>query len=163
MLFLLFQLGDDRYALASDQVAEVLPLLRMKQIPLMPAGVAGVLNYHGVPVPVIDLSQLTLGRPAARRMSTRTILVHYGGNGDDGASPNLLGLVAEKVTDTVRLDADDFTQPGIDNPDTPYLGPVVADAGGLIQWIEPGTLLPATVIETLFRQVQHPTTLQPEA
>ncbi len=36
----------------------------IKQIPQAPPGVAGVFNYRGAPVPVIDLSELALGRPA---------------------------------------------------------------------------------------------------
>ena len=45
MLFLLFELGRDRYALDALQVAEVLPLLALKEMPLAPPGVAGLLNY----------------------------------------------------------------------------------------------------------------------
>ena len=66
MLFLLFELGQDRYALDVRQVAEVLPLVEFKRIPQAPPFVAGLLNYRGDPVPVIDLSQLTLSRPAER-------------------------------------------------------------------------------------------------
>ena len=55
MLFLTFQLGVDRYALDAKRVAEVLPLVDIKQIPHAPAGVAGVFNYRGTPVPVIGI------------------------------------------------------------------------------------------------------------
>ena len=64
MLFLVFQLGPDRYALDAKRVAEVLPLVDIKSIPHAPNGIAGVFNYRGTPVPVIDLAQLTLGQPA---------------------------------------------------------------------------------------------------
>jgi chemotaxis-related protein WspB len=77
MLFLLFQLGRERYALEAGQVAAVLPLLSIKEIPQAPRAVAGLCNYRGTPVPVIDLSELTLGRPAQSRLSTRIVLVHY--------------------------------------------------------------------------------------
>ena len=77
MLFLLFELGNDRYALDVRQIAEVLPLVAVKQIPRAPQAMTGLFNYRGAPVPVIDLSQLTLGRPSARRLSTRIVLVHY--------------------------------------------------------------------------------------
>ena len=76
MLFLLFQLGRERYALEAGQVAAVLPLLSIKEIPQAPPAVAGLCNYRGRPVPVIDLSELTLGRPAQSRLSTRIVLVH---------------------------------------------------------------------------------------
>jgi chemotaxis-related protein WspB len=56
MLFLLFQLGEERYALDTSHVAEVLPLVAITPIPQAPTGVAGLFNYRGAPVPAIDLS-----------------------------------------------------------------------------------------------------------
>ena len=44
MLFLLFQLGSDRYALDADQVAEVLPLVEHQADSAGAAGVAGVVQ-----------------------------------------------------------------------------------------------------------------------
>ena len=75
MLFLLFQLGNDHYALDVAQIAEVMPLVGITRIPQAPPGVAGMFDCRGVPVPVIDLSQLMLGRPAQSRLSTRIIVV----------------------------------------------------------------------------------------
>ena len=49
MLFLLFQLGKDRYALEASRVVEVVPLLALKQLPQAPKGVAGIFNYRGPP------------------------------------------------------------------------------------------------------------------
>ena len=40
MLYLLFELGKDRYALEAGQVMEVLPLLEFKRIPHAIKGVA---------------------------------------------------------------------------------------------------------------------------
>jgi chemotaxis-related protein WspB len=61
MLFLLFQLGSERYALDASRVVEVVPLLCLQRLPQAPPGVAGVFNYRGQPVPAVDLSQLTMG------------------------------------------------------------------------------------------------------
>ena len=41
MLFLLFRLGKDRYAIEARQVVEVLPMLAAKQIPHAPPAVRG--------------------------------------------------------------------------------------------------------------------------
>lgn len=155
MLFLLFHIGNDRYLIDARQVAEVLPLLRIKHIPRMPAGVAGACNYRGQPVPVIDLNELAYGRPAAQRLSTRIVLVHYAAR--DGGT-HLLGLVAEKATSLVRHEPQRFADPGVANRDTPYLGPVVADEAGLAQWIEPQKLLPPAVAEKLFARLREPAT-----
>ena len=91
MLFITFQLGDNRYAFDATQIEEILPLVAIKAIPQAPAGVAGVVNYRGAPVPVVDLSELTLSRPAQRRLSTRIIVVHYA---NDNGDKRLLGLIA---------------------------------------------------------------------
>ena len=45
MLFLLFQLGQDRYALDTGRVAEVLPLVAITPIPQAPPELAGLFNY----------------------------------------------------------------------------------------------------------------------
>jgi len=63
MLFLVFQLGPDRYAIEAAQVVEVLPLVNSKHIPRAPLGVAGVFDYHGTPVPLIDFTELAQGTP----------------------------------------------------------------------------------------------------
>jgi chemotaxis-related protein WspB len=152
MLFVLFQLGLERYALDATLVVEVLPLLGIKHIPLAPTGVAGAISYRSVPVPVIDLSALTLGRPSARKLNTRILLVHYP---DRASTPRLLGLIAEKATDTIRREPGDFRTAGISNDAAPYLGPVAADAQGLIQWITVDKLLTAAVRDVLFQQAQE--------
>jgi chemotaxis-related protein WspB len=149
MLFLLFQLNKEYYALEAGQVREVLPLVGMKEIPHSPSGVAGIFNYRGTPVPAIDLSDLTLGRPAQRLLSTRIILVNYAG---PGGEKHLLGLIAEKATETLRREPDEFKTSGVTNRDTPYLGPVATDTRGFIQWIKVDQLLPATVRDLLFKQ-----------
>src|SRR5262249_24703680 len=96
MLFLLFQLGTDRYALEASRVVEVVPLLEMKRLPSAPKGVAGLFNYRGHPVPAVDLRELSLGEPARERMSTPIIVVKC--PGADGAE-QLLGLIAEQATE----------------------------------------------------------------
>jgi chemotaxis-related protein WspB len=147
MLFLVFQVDNDRYALDAGQVAEVLPCLDLKRIAHAPPGVVGLLNYRGRPVPVIDLCELMVGRPAVKHLSTRQILVHY----RDGAGAlRLLGLVAERATETLRCDASAFVDSGVGARDAPYLGPVAAGDRGLIQRIDANTLLPPSLRDLLF-------------
>ena len=110
MLFLLFQLGKDRYALEASRVVEVVPLLELKQLPQAPRGVAGIFNYRGRPVPAVDLCALTLGQPASERFSTRIIIVNYP---DDSGTNHLLGLIAEHATEMLRKDVKDFVDSGV--------------------------------------------------
>lgn len=149
MLFLLFQIGKDSYALDAGQVVEVLPLLTLKQLPESPRGMAGIFNYRGTPVPVIDLCELTLGQATPKRLSTRIILVNYA---VEKGRTHLLGLMAERATETLKRDPKDFIDSGVSNDAAAYLGPVVIDKRGLIQRIEVNRLLPASVRDLLFKQ-----------
>ena len=148
MLFLLMQLDGNRYALDVGQVAEVLPLVGLNAVPRAAQGIAGVVDYGGVSVPVIDLSQLLVNRAAHRRLSTRLVIVHY----RTGERQHLLGLVAERTTEMLRRDPADFQDSGIAASSPPQLGPVALDAGGPIYRLDVGTLLPPALADSLFQQ-----------
>jgi chemotaxis-related protein WspB len=149
MLFILFQIGKDRYALPASRIIEVLPLVNLKKIPQVPPGVAGVFNYRGTPVPVIDLNEMMLGLPAAHRLSTRTILIKYP---LDIERENTLGLIAENATQTLERSPLDFSEAGLKSDNAPYLGRVTKDKGGLVQWVEVERLLKPEVRDLLFRE-----------
>jgi chemotaxis-related protein WspB len=147
MLFILFQLGSDRYALPAGQVAEVLPLVALKALPGAPAGVAGLIDYRGTAVPVVDLSALALGRAAAQRVSTRVLMVKYPlARGET----RLLGVIAERATETVARRPEDFKPTGVASEATRYLGPVANDPRGLIQRVEIDALLTPALRAALF-------------
>lgn len=148
MLFLMFRIGDDRYVIDAAEVEQVLPLMESKALPGAPAGVVGVLNYRGEPAPLIDLSLLALGRPAAAAMSTRIVLVRYP---DDAGGVHRLALRAERVAATAHLEPEAFVATGVEAGTPPYLGPVAADAEGVIQWVRPAALLTDEVRAALFQ------------
>jgi chemotaxis-related protein WspB len=150
MLFILFQIGRDRYALSARSIIEVLPLMNLKRVPCAPVGVAGVFNYRGAPVPVVDLNEMMLGEPAARRLSTRIILVIYP---LDALHPRALGLIAEHATNMIQRSLQDFIETGVESDSARYLGRVTNDTGGLIQWIEVERLLTPEVRDVLFREL----------
>jgi chemotaxis-related protein WspB len=149
MLFLLFQLGKERYALQASRVVEVVPLLELKPLPQAPKGVAGIFNYRGRPVPAVDLCALTLGQPASSRFSTRIILVNYP---DNRGTSHLLGLIAERATEMLRKDVNDFVDSGVRLSQAPYLGPILMDDKNHIQWIYEQRLLPEPVRDVLFAE-----------
>jgi len=150
MLFLVFQLGKDRYALEAGRVVEVVPLLALKRLPHAPKGVAGVFNYRGQPVPAVDLSELTLGQPAVERLSTRIIVVRHP---DAAGRDRLLGLVAEHATETLRADPMSFVDAGVKLGAAPYLGPILMDVAGPVQWLHEQRLLPENVRHLLFSEL----------
>jgi chemotaxis-related protein WspB len=139
MLFVLFQLGKNRYALEANCVVEVLPLLELKHVPQPPRGVAGIFVYRGQPVPALDLCELTLGRPALEHLSTRIIIIRH--RKTTGES-QLIGLIAERATGTLRRDEKAFVEAaGVKLASAPFVGPILMDDQGVIQLLDAQKLL----------------------
>ena len=147
MLFLQFQIGPNRYALEASRVVEVIPLLGLKTIPQAPRGVAGLFNYRCEAVVALDLAEMTIGQPSAERLSTRILIVRAE---VEGRGTRLLGLIAERATAMLRREPGEFVNPGLTPGAAPYLGPVLLDEQGVIQWIQEERLLPDHLRQMLF-------------
>ncbi len=138
MLYLLFELGANRFAIEATQVVEMLPLVQISKMPHAPVGIAGFFNYRGTLVPVIDLTQLLTSQPAQHRLSTRIILVSFV---DQSGISRFAGLIAEQATTTIQRECMDFVQSGISTKSLSFIGPVAIDGKGFIHLIDPGKLL----------------------
>lgn len=149
MLALLFSIGDDRYGLPVAAVAEVTPVLRLKQLPGAPDWVAGLCNFRGSAIPVIDLSALAGGAPCRRVLSTRMIVVDY--RRPDG-SVRLLGLLAERATETALIADGELAPPGVRTDETPWLGPVAVSGGEVVQLVGVDRLLAPEAAARLFAE-----------
>lgn len=133
MLVLQFYLGDVMYVIKCERVKEVAPMVALKKIPHAPDCVAGLFNYRGMIVPVIDLRQLIHGTPCQLRFSTRIILV------DDlrpEHAPYVFGIMAERITEAINKPEGDFLPPGIIMPNAPYLGGILMENKAMIQLID---------------------------
>lgn len=147
-LLLTFQIGAERYATRVDQVLEIVPTVKLKPLPLAHSWVAGVFDYRGTAAPVIDLCQVFENRPAQRSMSTRILVVSYPSGAGTGRP---LGLIAERVTEAVRMAPAAFQDAGVDVPTAPFLGGVYHHSRGLLQLVDVTKLLPPQVAERLFQ------------
>jgi chemotaxis-related protein WspB len=152
MLMLLFYVGDDLYALDCRYVVEVVPRVILRKIPQAPSYVAGLFNYRGKIVPVIDLCHLIQGKPSSGNLSTRIIMVSYT---DTKNRQQSLGIMAERVTETLNAPNHishniNSEQPASDEAkfdrQNPYLGEIFMAEKGLIQRIR---------LEYLFLDHQH--------
>ena len=149
MLLLSFNIGKERYALKAEVVAEIAPLVELAAIPLADKYIAGIFNFRGHPVPVIDLCQLYKERKCKTQMSTRIIIVNYRGQNEQA---NLLGLIAERVTESLDSDDLEFKNSGVRLANAPFLGPVANDENGMIQMIDTEQILPDKVAECLYSE-----------
>jgi chemotaxis-related protein WspB len=146
MLFLLVRPGSDTYAIETGAVRRILPFARLKNLPSSLPAIAGVLNFHGRAVPVLDLTLLLTGAASRERLGTRIILADIA-LGSSSARP--LGLLAEGAHSVARFAAEDFQPAGANPRDRAWLGPVAEHAGQLVQRIEIARLLPADVLDAL--------------
>jgi len=140
MLHVLCRIGRDEYAITAEAVERVLPYAALKAIPGAPAGIAGLLNYRGSAVPVVDLSAALTGIPAALVFSTRILLCPLA----ESASGRI-GLVAEQVSRTEELDA---SQPaGASGAEC--LKEICLSNGNLVQKLEVPAILPPGLLASL--------------
>lgn len=149
MLVLQFYLGDVMYVIPCDRVKEVAPMVAMKRIPHAPDCVAGLFNYRGAIVPVIDLRQLIYNAPCQLRLSTRIILVEYL---KQDKTPGVFGIMAERITEAVNKPESAFTEPGIMMKNAPYLGGIVMENNAMIQLIDLQRLSRSLPFLTLFEE-----------
>ena len=148
MLYLLFHVKDESYAVNVREVIEVVPQVKLRSIPKAPEYIAGLLNYRGETVPVLDLCLLLHDRKCAAVFGSRIVLVKYP---DTRGTQRILGLLAEQVTDTLQCEAEEFRPSTLVHTSAPYLREVTTYRDHLVQRVDVSALLPAEVQLLLFR------------
>lgn len=156
MLMVVFQLGDERYAVQADCVIEIVPILSVTPAPQAPDYVSGLFNYKTHVTPVIDLCQLALRRPCRQLLSSRIILVDYdrvlGRTDVAPGSARVLGLMAERVTEICKRPPTVAAAP-LAIAQAPYLAGIFYTGAEMNQCMDLSALLPASVREMLYTQV----------
>ena len=146
MIFILFRGGRETLAMDVERVVEVVPLLTVRKVPHVPGYVLGVMNYRGTAVPVIDFSALHSGTPSRRVLSTRIVIVRFGG---PEGTERMIGLAGERVTETIRADREEFQPPGIRSETNRFLGDILVSGSGTIQLVEPEAILTPEAFDML--------------
>ncbi|MBI3775624.1 MAG: chemotaxis protein CheW [Gammaproteobacteria bacterium] len=147
MLYLLFHVKEESYAVDVREVVEVVPRVKLRSIPKAPEYVAGLLNYRGDSVPVLDLCMLLHDTKCAPVFGSRIVLVQYL---TAGSGKRVLGLLAEQVTDTMQCKAEEFRPSTLLHASAPYLREVITYRDHLVQRVEVDALLPTEVQALLF-------------
>jgi chemotaxis-related protein WspB len=156
MLLLMFTAGGNQYAVDVARVVELVPRVELRKVPHAPVFLAGLLGYRGKVVPVIDLGLLLDGGPCRDCLSTRIIVVNDSPGHQNRwnqhressheqtrkapaisiPAPNLLGLIAEQVSDLTYIRSEQIIPAPVQLPQTSYLGPIVqTDLGLIVQLI----------------------------
>lgn len=129
MQYVKFNLDDFHYVLSIVDVVEIIPYVKLKALTKFPEYIAGQCKYRGTLVPVIDLCSLFLQRPCNRKLSTRILIVDVVGT---NPANELAGLMAEKATEIIKVEDDDFMDANKYGEDLPCTGQVLSDPTGLI-------------------------------
>ena len=148
MLYVQFGINDNRYVLEARDIIEIVPYAKLKRIPKAPPYVAGLLNYRGDAVPVIDVCFLMSDKPCERKLSSRIALVNHE---DDEGRSICIGLLLEHLTETVRYDEKDFSDSGVTLEESSYLGKVVMDDHRMVQLVNIVGIIPDAAHDILFR------------
>lgn len=142
MLLLMFRAAGQRYAVDAARVAEVVPRVRLRPLPHAPAHLAGVFEYRGEVVSVVDVGVLLGSSPAPDRLSTRIILADRRPDPRATDPPrSLLGLIAEDVDDLAAIDAADLAPPPVSILGAPYLGGIAEVDSGMVQLLRADRIL----------------------
>jgi chemotaxis-related protein WspB len=179
MLLLTFRAAENLYAIDVRRVVEVVPRINLRRLPHAPVFLAGVFDYRGAVVPVIDLGTLLGSESCRDRLSTRIILVDSrpaslaqpdqlgepSRNDSEGAAAAtetrpveqprdqgrwLLGLIAEQVSDVSRIQAEQVISSPIELPRTPYLGAIVQIEREMAQLIAVNKVLDDSLRQSFF-------------
>ncbi len=148
MLLLIFQIGEGRYALDAGVVIEVIPRINCKHIPLVPDYVAGIINYHGKPVPVIDLCAYHDLGICKACLSTRIIMVNHVRKDFKNVH---VGLIAEQVTETVFVDDDSIYKSSV----LIELGQITGEheeSRAIVQWYDLDHLFTENLLDEILQE-----------
>jgi chemotaxis-related protein WspB len=131
MLMLIFYVGSDCYCCSCETMLEIIPKIPLKPIPQAPSYLAGLLNYGGESVPIIDFSMIIAQRPSDNYMHSRIILFKT----EQEGQTKILGLIAEKIIETRNIDPKLFNEPGIHIQKLSFLNGIYNTEHESIQWV----------------------------
>jgi chemotaxis-related protein WspB len=127
--------GDGRYAVPVRRIVEVLPRLELRELPLAPPEVAGLFNYRGRVIPVLDLCAILTRTPCPPRLANRILVVSIA----SGSSLPGAGLLVEKISTEVL--AAGPSQPGAALPGAAFLDGVLVSGREIVPVVEPERLV----------------------
>jgi chemotaxis-related protein WspB len=130
MSMLLFYAGKNGYAIDNRYIIHILPKVILKKMPGMPAFMAGLLNWRGQFISVVDFCQLLEQRETSFLLSSRIILIK------DPNKEHFLGILGEKVENILNLKQEDFSQIEFSLVSFPYLNGIYHIDKESIQYVD---------------------------
>lgn len=133
VMLLVFRIDGREHALPVDCVVEVVRMVAATPLPEAPAWMAGVINFRGRAIPLVDARSRLGGAPGEPELSTPIIVVE--------ASENAAGLVVDEVVEVLPVRADALDRPATAIARAAAVTAVVRDGDRLIVVLDPVPLL----------------------
>lgn len=99
-----FRLHERTYALPLTSVVQVVPMVQITQLPRVHPAVAGIINYRGAAVPIVNLRRYLQLPEQAPGLHTPILLITL----EEG--DRIIGLIVDEVIDVMRFAPDDIAQ-----------------------------------------------------
>jgi chemotaxis-related protein WspB len=148
MLYVTFHLGQTRFVIDAGKVTQVVARVPLRVLPLTEPYVAGLLDFRGTLLVVVDLSTRLFGTHCAENLSTRIIIVRI----KHGDREVPMGLIAEHVTRLSHAEAA-LPEDKIETvPEDDCLGRIVRIDGSPVQRIEVDRILSEPLRRQIFEQ-----------
>ncbi|MBU2491526.1 MAG: chemotaxis protein CheW [Bacteroidetes bacterium] len=147
MLYLIFEMNAQLYAINSKEILEIIPNVNYTVIPNAPGFVKGIFNYRGTAVPVIDLLKMASGKSTPEKLSTKIMIVNF--------SPlktieKTIGLLTENIVGSEHIAESAIKKSGLNIDEAKYLGDIINQSDKMIQLIDVNNLLSKEVQKILF-------------
>lgn len=132
--YVTFRLAQHHYALPLSQVERAVRMVALTPLPEAPAWVAGIMNLHGLMIPVIDMRR-RLGYPPNAQVLDSHILVAR-------AAGCRLGLIVDQVTGVLEVPMSGLKPPPDVLPVTAPLAAVAQQGHQVVLVLDAARLLP---------------------
>ncbi len=151
MLFLHLEAGPEDYLVSTSEIVDIVPSVPLLSQPMAPDYVAGILNYRGKAVPVVDLNIMLGGEPLKDVFANRIVVCRYPCTEFSG----LLAVRARNVTSTREIGDESLQSSGINLNESPWLGKLsLSEEGRSYQVIRIESLLTDEAVEILSRGME---------
>ena len=148
MVYLLFHIEGDPFAIPASRVERVVPFVSLTPLPKAPACVRGMLNYRREAVPVLDVAMI-LGKVPTQSVLSSRLLLTQSFTAPRSASSKLMALLVPSAVETQSFESEQFISSGIKVADADSLGLVVSYQDRLVQIIEIEKLVPESIKQAL--------------
>jgi chemotaxis signal transduction protein len=100
MIVLPFKIADDNYCIDITNIVEVIPVVKIIDLPGTPAYIEGLINYRGEIVPLVNIGDFFSKPKINYFLSTRIIIID---NKSNKLKSKFVAILAEQATETMSL------------------------------------------------------------